>query len=274
MKKIWFALLLGISLTLMPDNAPGIVQKSVKYNFLAHDLGEREVIEIRRMVDLGIGEVEKFFSLEYVHEFTVAVYKNRASLDRAWQIEWNKPDFKSECWMVASGIADNLDLLAPSTWDKESCDHSSGDTAATQKIITHELVHVFHAQRNPSHDFAEVQNMDWFIEGLAVYASGQLDSTRMSSVKNLIEKGNTPACLADFWKGKEKYGLAGSIVMYIDQHYGRAKICSLLKMKNCDELLAKLSRNEQELIEDWHNSTTGSDRNKSFNRKEIWRKRH
>jgi hypothetical protein len=39
-----------------------------------------------------------------------------------WQKDWNEPRFKSECWMVASGVASKLDVISPKSWDKQACD--------------------------------------------------------------------------------------------------------------------------------------------------------
>jgi hypothetical protein len=40
----------------------------------------------------------------------------RKALASAWQQDRNYPDFQSECWMVASGVAHQMDLLSPSAW--------------------------------------------------------------------------------------------------------------------------------------------------------------
>ena len=44
-----------------------------------------------------------------------------------------------------------------------------------QALIAHELVHVYHGQRSPRPDFHGMDDVGWFVEGLAVLASGQLE---------------------------------------------------------------------------------------------------
>jgi len=75
------------------------------------------------LVDNGMHSVKHFFGSPYIKAFNIFIHPNRSSLDSAWQKDWNMPDFKSECWMVASGIATKLDMISPKTWDKEACEH-------------------------------------------------------------------------------------------------------------------------------------------------------
>jgi hypothetical protein len=63
-----------------------------------------------KLIDNGIHSVNSFFASPYHREFTIFIHPNRNSLDSAWQKDWNMPAFKSECWMVASGIAGRLDM--------------------------------------------------------------------------------------------------------------------------------------------------------------------
>jgi hypothetical protein len=142
-------------------------------------------------------------------------------------------------------------MISPKMWDKESCEHRYADSIKTQQLITHELVHVYHGQQNPSPDFSNVTGIDWFVEGLAVYASGQCDSARMAQVKKAITENKTPAGLDKFWTGEYKYGLSGSVVMYIDKKYGREKLIALLKLTNITDLLATLNTTEVELLSNW-----------------------
>jgi hypothetical protein len=162
------------------------------------------------------------------------------------------PDFKSECWMVASGVGDKLDMISPKTWDKVSCEHSYSNKIKTQQLITHELVHVYHGQLNVSKDFSDVENIDWFVEGLAVYASGQCDSARIADVKKVILNNQCPKSLDDFWKGNSKYGLSGSMVMFIDHKFGRNKIKGLLKFNKKSQILASLNISEKDLLTEWN----------------------
>ena len=76
-----------------------------------------------KFIDNGMHAVNNFFSSPYKKDFNVFIHPNRNSLDSAWQKDWNMPAFKSECWMVAGGISNKMDMISPKTRDKEACEH-------------------------------------------------------------------------------------------------------------------------------------------------------
>ena len=199
----------------------------------------------------GRMQVASFFDSGFQSEYEVYIHPDRESLDSTWQKDWGMSSFQSQCWMVASGVSHKLDLLSPGTWKDQSCEHNPDDTTSTKKLITHELVHVFHGQLNASPDFSEVSGIDWFVEGLATYASGQLDKKRLDEVIEAVEKGATPEKLAEFWTGQLRYGLSGSMVSYIDYTYGRAKLTRCLPFNNLEQVLSFLDVTEEELIAHW-----------------------
>ena len=121
----------------------------------------------------------------------------------------------------------------------------------TLNLITHELVHVYHGKYNMSPDFSEVYGIDWFVEGLAVYASGQCSEERMKAVRNAVLSGQIPETLDHFWSGDLRYGLSGSLVMFIDERYGRTTLTELLKYNRKSEILQKLGTDETGLIANW-----------------------
>ncbi|MFT3794606.1 hypothetical protein [Flavobacterium sp.] len=205
----------------------------------------------KKLIVDGIIAVNQFFDSGFKKQFKVYVHPSRHSLDSTWRKDWKMPDFKSECWMVASGVATKLDWLSPKVWDQHACEHVYADTQKTQQLITHELVHVFHGQRNASPDFSQTEGIDWFVEGLATYASGQCDANRLSEVKKALQENKIPNSLDDFWSGKIKYGLSGSMVMYIERKYGREKLIGLLPYSKKSEILAALHTSEAELLADW-----------------------
>jgi hypothetical protein len=213
------------------------------------DAGDLE--EYGRLFERGSKIVTAFFGAAYTHPFGVHIHPSRASLDRAWQLAWNMPDFTSQCWMVASGTADRFDLIAPKRWDSLACEHSYADSLETQRLITHELVHVIHGQKNQSPDFSDVSGIDWFIEGLAVYASGQCDDARIAQVKEALKKEEAPEQLSGFWSGPARYGLSGSMVMYLDERFGRERLFALLEFNHLEPLLAALEVTEPELLSGW-----------------------
>ena len=207
--------------------------------------------EYNEYIATGIKLTASFFNSSYKKRFSVFIHPGRQSLDSVWQKDWNMPTFKSECWMVASGVATKLDIISPKLWDKQSCEHIYSETTRTQQLITHELVHVYHGQLNISPDFSNSEGIDWFVEGLATFAAGQCDSSRMAEVKKAISENNTPKNLDEFWKGKIKYGLSGSVVMYIEHKYGRNKLNELLPFNRKSEILSVLKTTESELLTEW-----------------------
>lgn len=203
------------------------------------------------LIEKGITAVKTFFDTAYRQKFDVYIHPGRHSLDSTWQQDWNMPSFTSECWMVASGIATRLDMISPARWAKEACEHDYTETEKTQQLITHELVHVFHGQRNTSPDFSTTEGIDWWVEGLATYASGQCDTQRLAEVKRAITDNSAPDNIDNFWKGKSRYALSGSVVMYLDDNYGRARLIALLPYNKKTELLSALHTTEMELLTGW-----------------------
>ncbi|HND87232.1 MAG TPA: hypothetical protein PK971_02825 [Saprospiraceae bacterium] len=199
----------------------------------------------------GQQQVEAFFGKSYARPFTVVIHPSRAALDSCWQQDWKMPDFRSECWMVASGVASRLDLLSPRVWGSASCEHDWQDSIAAQRLITHELVHVYHGQLNPSPDFSDTDRIDWFVEGLAVYASGQCDALRMKGVADWLKDHPAPASLDVFWSGKHKYGLSGSVVMFLDARLGRKALLQMLAFNKKEQVLQAASMTEPELLQAW-----------------------
>ncbi len=221
-------------------------------HYLREDLPN--IASYRKFLKQGIQTVESFWGQAFSGEFDLYVHPDRASLNKAWQSSWNVPDFRSECWMVASGVAERMDLLSPAAWNKEACEHSYSDKEETQKLITHELFHVFHGQKNAIPDFSDTEGIDWFVEGLATYASGQYDEDRKKDVLKAIGEGKAPDSLDKFWKGNLRYGLCASLVQFIDQEYGRHKLKSMLNHSTRSEILQSLQTTEASLVKNWLNS--------------------
>jgi len=205
--------------------------------------------EVSKMVDSGRREVETFFGSRFQEDIHVTVAPGRAEFDKAFPASWGMG--KTECWMVAMGVADFLVLLSPSVWKKEACDHDPADTKEVQRIVTHELVHVFHGQHNPTRDFTGADDIGWFVEGLAVLASGQLDRERLSKTVEAVRAGDVPKTLSEVWTGPNRYGRAGSLVQYLDVKYGRRTLIELLPMVKQADLLARVGVTEQQLLLDW-----------------------
>ena len=220
-----------------------------KLFYQEEDLGN--ITDYKRFIDGGIIAVDAFFTDSFRYKFDIYVHPHRSSLDSQWQKDWKMPTFKSECWMVASGTGNKLGMVSPVVWEKEACEHRYSDKVHTQQILTHELVHVFHGQYNISPGFDETYGIDWFVEGLAGYASGQCDKIQLSDVKKLILENKAPSALDSFWTGRFRYAQSGSMVLYIDRKYGRTLLKQLLKFNKKTDILAALKVTEEDLIRGW-----------------------
>lgn len=257
MKKIFLSVLIFFLLNNLPCRTQQLntwsVEKHAGYELVYTAADNTNKEEYLPFIEDGINSVQNFFDASFKKEFRIFIHPDRQSLDKQWCMDWKIKDFKSECWMVASGVASRLDIISPKIWDKEACEHSFSDKTKTQQLITHELVHVFHGQENISPDFSDVTDIDWFVEGLATYASGQCDSSRIKEVKEALSQDAIPLSLDSFWTGKIKYGLSGSVVMYIDNKFGREKLKGLLKFNKKSELLESLKITEAELLTGWVN---------------------
>ena len=251
-KLLYLVVLLGLTLISWStiDNK-WIVEKHQGFDIVYKSADKRNVNEYENLIENGVRSVNTFFDSSYTKKFEVVIHPNRHSLDSTWQKDWNMPDFKSECGMVGSGVASKLDIISPKLWDTESCEHKYHETVKTQQLITHELVHVFHGQLNASPDFSDVEGMDWFVEGLATYVSGQCDSTNIAEIKKALSANKIPDGLDNFWTGKLRYGLCGSVVMFIDYKYGRARLKTLLPFNKKTEILSGLNITESELLLEW-----------------------
>lgn len=250
MKKT-ICLLCGAVLLLTSCHVSRQEKKHQKFSLHYTASDENRASELRDALLEGEKIIETFWQRPFPHSFKVVVHPNRAALDSCWQGAWSMPEFHSECWMVAGGVAQQLDLLSPQVWTSEACEHRWEDHTATVRLLAHEMAHVYHGQHNPSPDFSEVQGLDWFVEGLAVYASGQCDSARMAGVQHWLQKNPVPVSLDHFWKGKHKYGLSGSMVMFLDRQAGRKKLAQLMKYTQKEALLNDIETTEQELISAW-----------------------
>jgi hypothetical protein len=201
------------------------------------------------MATKGRRDVEAFFHLRFPEVIHLTVANNRTDFNKAFPAAWGMD--KTECWMVGVGVADFLVLLSPSAWKQEACDHDAEDKTEVQRIVTHELVHVFHGQRNPSRDFTSAEDIGWFVEGLAVLVSGQLDAARLSKTADAVRAGDVPKSLSATWSGPHRYGRAGSMLQYLDVKYGRQMLIALLPVVKQSDLLARLGVTEEEFLQDW-----------------------
>jgi len=199
----------------------------------------------------GRSEVQAFFGRPYLLEYTVRVFPDRASLTAYWADVWRAAGLDQGCATVAAARRQEVTLLSPAAW-AEGCGKAP-EAGRVSAVLTHELVHVLHEQWNPN--LGQVAYaMPWFVEGLAVYVSGQLRREYESAVRELVVSGYAPTRLADLWEGTLRYGVAGSVVQHIDRMIGRSALASLLEAAVEAEVVAATGQGEAELLAGWRAS--------------------
>src|SRR5262245_46112699 len=163
-----------------PVAAPAAsVPAPARFHLSWQPVDEEQGAKLESVIAAAASSVETFFGAPYRERFEVVVHPDRAAFDASFPPEWGIE--KTECWMVASGIASGVQILSPRAWKAEACEHDPANAGHVQRLLAHELTHVYHAQHNPSPDFMDVAGIDWFVEGLATYAAGQLESGEIAS---------------------------------------------------------------------------------------------
>ena len=187
----------------------------------------------------------RFFGSPLAGELRIAVFPDRATLTTHWRRLWGSAP---ECWMIASGDAAGVVLLSPGAWARDSCGHDGQDAVRRSRITFHEVVHVHHAQHNPAWGFT-ASGLSWLMEGLAVYASGQLDDGARSIVRAEALAGRGPTALREVVPAG--YAFAGSLVAFVDHRYGREALLDLLDETHEAAVLQRLAASEAELLAGW-----------------------
>ena len=211
--------------------------------------GDPSAKQVQTLARAGTRRIEHFFGGRFSHSIDFRLAPTRAAFDAAFPPALGMG--KSECWMVGIGIGDRMVLLSPSDWKAEGCEHDPADTAELQRLIAHELTHVYHGQNNPHPDFAGEDDLGWWIEGLAVLVAGQLTPDRVRDVRAAIAVDKAPAKLDAVWSGKLRYGFAGSLAAYVDRRWGRPMTRRLLGATSNVEALKMLGTTEAGLLADW-----------------------
>jgi hypothetical protein len=211
--------------------------------------GDSSTVQVETFARAGTRQIEHFLGGQFVRPIDFRLVPTRAAFDAALPPALGIG--KSQCWMVGMGIADRMVLLSPSDWKAEACEHDPVDETELQRLIAHELTHVYHGQHNPHPDFAGEDDLGWWIEGLAVLVSGQLTPERVHEVRSAIAAGKTPSKLDAVWSGKLRYGFAGSLASYVDRRWGRAMTRRLLGAAGNSEALKMLGISETALLADW-----------------------
>ena len=216
--------------------------------------GQADRPSVAGCIQSGRIEVERAFGEPMPRPFDVHICGHRADMEAVAREAWQVPELP--CWAVAMGSGSRLVVLDPAVWGTEACEHDPRDRVAVQRIITHELVHVFHGQHRADSEFTQADEVGWFVEGLAVEVSGQLDAERLQQAAELVRRGEGPTRLVDGWSGPARYAVAGSMVRFVrirlgDGVEGRQGIKGLLGASTNAEILAALECDEADFLTAW-----------------------
>jgi hypothetical protein len=209
---------------------------------------------VQKFVEEGVSRNVEFFGKPYPKAFKVEVVPSRAAFDKIFKERWGVEH--TESWAVAAGVADGLYLLSPRVWKTEATEHDPNDPGHIQRIVAHELTHVYHGQLNPSKDFDGMDDLAWLIEGVATYVSGQMDHEHKGQDVEAIKNGKAPKELVKAWTGQYRYAISGSIVQYVDMHYGREKLTKILTLTKQSDIMEELQTTEEILLNDWKSSVS------------------
>lgn len=256
--SLYLALLSGLAVSTAVSYA-GTTEAQPEVLFRIRHSPPDQVVSrnVQAILDRGEEKIVAFFERPFLDSVSVEICPDRSAFTATFPAEWGLTE--TQCWMVATGVADRLTILSPRVWREEACEHDPDDEQHVEGILHHELVHVYHGQNNSTKDFTGAEDLGWFIEGLAVYVSGQLEEGHIASAREALELNLAPESLADAWSGKYRYGVCGSLAKYLDVTCGRGRLREMLACTSQDELLDVAGLQEQELLERWREFVRSSE---------------
>lgn len=195
----------------------------------------------------AIERTEQTFEIPYRSRFEIVVYPNRSSMVDRWRQAWNQPGFQSQCWMVAAGWSAELSVLSPRVWASDACGHDGMSSEHVSLIVSHELVHVLHAQVNTAYGTLQT-NAPWLAEGLAVYVSGQWVREYGDAARQAARAGNLSGSFQAIWSTSNGYALSGATIAYIADSRAFSVVQELLTVQSWAAALALLGVSEADLI--------------------------
>lgn len=206
------------------------------------------VTAITPVVATEAGRMAEFLGLSFTRSYGVTVSPDRATFDyRFFRAFSSSP----QCWVIATASPAGIELLSPRAW---GCGHDPSSTEHLRTVLAHELTHVIHAQQ-PETGFPFLR---WFQEGLATYASGQLDAEYRGQAQTRFSQGFVPASLEGMMNDGAAYGLSADLVRYIDRVWGRATLRMLTQARSTAAAAAMLNESEASLIARWRADVTAS----------------
>jgi hypothetical protein len=208
-----------------------------------------------RYATTGTATVESVLDLLIAQPFGVRIYTDRSSMETAWAARFGTPPGGFQCWMIANADASGVVMLSPRAFATDSCGHSAQDTIETRAIIAHEVTHLIHHRINTN--TLGAGGTGWLYEGIAVFASGQMTTGRRIQARFALQN-TPPAQLARIMDSEAGYALAGSLVEFIAQQHGNAKVRDLMYVVTQAQVLAALSTTEPALLAAWRAAVLAS----------------
>lgn len=237
-----------IAVALGLSAAAALAAQTGTFRVHADDTSPMVVAELRADLVAAERTIHRLLG-EFPETVAVHVHPSRAAFTTALHEAWGVEE--TACWMVGAAGERTLHLLSPDVWTEQACEHDPEDRGHVRGLVTHEAVHVLHGQVNPSDDLGRLEEIGWFTEGLATYGSGQLETRHAGRAAEAIAAGEAPTTLADAWSGPYRYGVAGSMVAFIDGRWGRETLRALMRATSQDELLGTLGVTEREFLDGW-----------------------
>jgi hypothetical protein len=216
-----------------------------------------EAAWLRPVLEDGLSVVASALGRTWLEPVTVSIVPDRAAYTASFPAEYGMTE--TQCWMVAWAVADRLVVLSPRAWrGPEVCEHDPDDHEEVALLLHHELVHALHGQHNPTRDFTGMEEeLGWFIEGLATFASGQLERKHAGDARAAIAAGAVPESLSVAWSGRWRYGVCGSLVAYLEHRCGRERLAGMMAATKQAQLLEMAGLTEAELLAAWKEWAAG-----------------
>ncbi len=237
-----------IATALVLGAAAAYAAQNGTFRIHAHGVDATRVAQLRADLVLAERRIEAVLG-PFPDTVAVRVYPSREAFSHALREAWGIRE--TACWMVGGADDHTVYLLDPGAWQQEACEHDPEDRDHVRGLIAHEAVHVYHGKVNPSDDLGGLPDIDWFTEGLATWASGQLEARHAGQAAEAIATGKAPRALADAWSGPYRYAVAGSMVAFNDHAWGRDTLRRLLAATSQAELLAALDVDEATFLHRW-----------------------
>lgn len=174
------------------------------------DVKPSENTKINDFYEKAIKDLNEFYQIKWEdNKPRIFLLKSRKEFDDLYER-------KTEEWVVGTTMGTQRDVyvLSPEVYEKESS-HKYSDREY-ETLLRHEISHLY------SRIFFSKYRPRWFLEGIAIYSSGQLELKR---------KITEFTAFLDFFDngGSGIYDESGWAVLILDKEFGREKLLQFLK---------------------------------------------